>query len=256
MDQDVGVLLDRFHALRIGNEVRRQIAAIELHAFDYVQLRFEGLRLFDGDDAILADFLHRFGNDLADGLVVVRRDRAHLRNHLAGDGLAEFVEFAFFVVAFLVELAGDEGDGLLDAALHRHRIGSSSNGLHAFAVNGLGKNGRGGGAVAGYVGGLRSDFADHLRAHVLEVVFQFNFFGYGYAVFSDGGRTEFLFDDHVAALGAESYLHSVSQQVDAAENGLAGLFSVNNLLCHSFSLLMMFWCRRCLRISWLLAPSQ
>src|SRR5258708_3500016 len=63
VDQDVCVLLDRFHPLRIGDEVRREIAAIELHAFDYVELCFEGLRLFDGDDAVLADFLHSLGND-------------------------------------------------------------------------------------------------------------------------------------------------------------------------------------------------
>ena len=67
---------------------------------------------------------------------------------------------------------------------------------------------------------------------------QFNFFGYGYAVFGDGGRTEFLFNDNVAALGAKSNFHSISQKVDAAENGLSGLFSVNNLLCHNCFLLM------------------
>ena len=127
-------------------------------------------------------------------------------------------------------------DGFLDAALHGHRIGASGYGLHAFAINCLGKNRGGGGAVAGDVAGLAGDFADHLRAHVLEVVLQFNFFGYGYAVFGDGRRTEFLFNDNVAALGAESDLHSISQQVDAAENGLARLFSVNNLLCHLFVL--------------------
>src|SRR5208337_1977891 len=240
VDQDVSVLLHRLHALRISDEVRRQIAAVELHALDHIQLRFQRLRLFHRDDAILADFLHGFGNDLANRLVVVRRDRAHLGNHLAGDGLGEFVEFAFLAVAFLVESAGDEQDCLLDAALHGHRIGASSHGLHALAIDCLGQNGSGGGAVAGYVRGLRSNFADHLGAHVLEVVFQFNFLGYGDAIFGDGRRTEFLFNDNVAALGAKSDLHSVSQQVDAAENGLSRLFSVNNLLCHSVSLLMCF----------------
>jgi len=41
VDQDVSVLLHRFHPLRIGDEVRRKIAAIELHALDHVQLRLE-----------------------------------------------------------------------------------------------------------------------------------------------------------------------------------------------------------------------
>jgi hypothetical protein len=84
-------------------------------------------------------------------------------------------------------------------------------------IDGLGQNGRGGGAVAGNVGGLAGDFADHLRAHVLEAVLQFDFFRNGDAVLGDGRETEFLLDDYVAALGAESDLHSVRQQVDAAE---------------------------------------
>src|ERR1700674_4432158 len=240
VDQDVRVFLHRLHALRIGDEVRRQIAAIELHAFDYVELRFQRLRLFDGDDAILADFLHRFGNDLPDGLVVVRRDRAHLGNHLAGDGLGELVEFTFDASAFLVEAAANGYDGLLDTALHRHRIGASSDSLHALAINCLGKNGSCGGAIAGNVRGLRSNFADHLGAHVLDAVGQFNFFRYGDAVLGDGRRTEFLFDDNVAALGAKCDLYRVSQQVDAAENGLSRLFSMNNLLCHICLLLKMY----------------
>ncbi len=129
----------------------------------------------------------------------------------ARDGLGELVEFALLAVAFLVEAAADGGDGLLDAALHGHRIGAGGDGLDAFAVDGLGENGGGGGAVAGDVRGLGSDFADHLGAHVLEAVLQFDFLGDGDAVLGDGRRTEFLFDDNVAALGAERDLHSVGQ---------------------------------------------
>src|SRR5882762_1800970 len=113
VDQDVRVLLHRLHALPVIDEVRRKIAAIELHAFDHVQLRFERLRLFDGDHAVFSYLLHSFGNDLTDGLVVVRRDRAHLGNHLAGNRLAELVQLAFFAVAFLVELTGDQLNRLL-----------------------------------------------------------------------------------------------------------------------------------------------
>ena len=38
---------------------------------------------FDGDDAVLADLLHRFRDDLADRRVAVGRDRADLRDHVA-----------------------------------------------------------------------------------------------------------------------------------------------------------------------------
>src|ERR1051326_7999279 len=62
----------------------------------------------------------------------------------------------------------------------------------AFSIDRLRENGGGGGAVAGDVGGLGSDFLHHLRAHVLERVFQFDFFCDGDAVLGDGRRTEFL----------------------------------------------------------------
>ena len=41
--------------------------------------------------------------------------------------------------------------------------------------------------VAGGVVGLGGDFAQHLRAHVLEFVFEFDFLGDGDAVLGDGG---------------------------------------------------------------------
>ena len=169
---------------------------------------------------------------MSDGLVVISGDRANLRNHLARNGLGELIQLALDEVAFFVDASSDRLNSLLDAALHGHRVSAGRNRLDAFAINRLRQNGSGSGAIARDVRSLRSNFADHLRAHVLEPVFQFNFFCDSNAVLSNGRRTEFLFDNHVAALGAKSNLHSISQKVDAAENGLAGLFSVNNLFCH------------------------
>ena len=127
-------------------------------------------------------------------------------------------------------------DGLLDAALEGHRAGAGRDRLHAFAEDGLGQHGGGGGAVAGHVGGLGSDFADHLRAHVLERILQLDFLGDGHAVLGDDRRAELLFDHRVAALGAERDLHGVGQAVDAAQDRLAGILTSHDLLCHiSFS---------------------
>ena len=81
---------------------------------------------------------------------------------------------------------------------------------------------------------LRSHFANHLGAHVLKAVLQFDFFGNGHAVLGDGRRTEFLFNDYVAALGAECNLYSVGQKIDAAQDRLPRLFSVYDLFCHCF----------------------
>ena len=220
MDQDVGIFQNRFHALRIGNEVGGQVAAVELHAFDDFQLGLHRLGLFHGDDAVLADLLHRFRDDAADGLVIVGGDGADLRDHLAGNLLRQLVESGILAgpVFFLGTIDG--GNSLLDAALQGHRVRTGGNRLHAFAIDGLRQNGRGGGAVAGNVGRLGGNFAHHLRAHVLERILQLNFLGYGNAVLGDKGRTKFLLDHDVAALGTERNFHSVGQNIHAAKNRL------------------------------------
>ena len=74
-DQDVSVLEDGLHALLVGDEVRRDVALVELHALDELELEPEGVRLLDGDDAVLTDLVHRLGDHLADLGVVVRGDR-------------------------------------------------------------------------------------------------------------------------------------------------------------------------------------
>ena len=197
-----------------------------------------GLGLFDGDDAVLADNLHCLGNDVADFLVAVGRDGADLGNGILVNGLRQLAERAVFgPLAVLVARADDRGHGLFDAALQGHGVGAGGHSLHAFAEDGLGQNGRGRGAVAGHVGGLGSDFLDKLRADVLHRILELDFLGDGHAVLGDGGRAEFLFDYNVAALGSERRLDGVRQRVNAAQDRLTGIFTVQNLLCHSCNLL-------------------
>src|SRR5690606_18224780 len=126
VDQDDRVLEDHFHAVRVGHEVRREVAAIELHAFDDVERRLHALGFLDRDDAVLADLLHRLGNDLADRLVTVGRDRADLGNHVAADRLRE-----------VLELGDDRLDGTFGAALEFHRVRTRRHHLQALAVNRL-----------------------------------------------------------------------------------------------------------------------
>src|SRR5271157_837333 len=220
VDEDQRVLQNHFHALRIGDEVRRQIAAVELHAFDDLELGLHRLGFFHRDHAVFADLLHGLGNDAADGLVVVGRDGANLGDHLAGNLLRELVESGVLAIAVLVHGSAHGSDGLVDAALQRHRVCAGSHRLYALAEDGLRQQGRGGGAVAGNVGSFGRDFTHHLRAHVLERVFQLDFLGYGHAVFGNERRTEFLLDHDIAALGAESDLHGIGQNIHAAKNRL------------------------------------
>ncbi len=91
------------------------------------------------------------------------------------------------------------------------------------AANGLGENGRGRGAVAGKVIGLGRNLAHQLRAHVLELVLQFDLLGDGDAVLGDARRAERLVDDDIAALRAQRHLHRIGENVDTAQHALAGV---------------------------------
>ena len=95
--------------------------------------------------------------------------------------------------------------------------------LSAFAGDSLRQNGRGRGAVAGLVVGLRGDFAHHLRAHVFDLVGKFDFLGDGDAVFGDARSAEALFDHDVAALGTERDFDRVGEHVDATQHFFAGI---------------------------------
>ena len=81
VDQDDRILQHHFHPFGVGDEVRRQVAAVELHPFDDVERRVHALGFFNGDDAVLAHPLHRLGDDPSDRLVVVRGDRSDLGDH-------------------------------------------------------------------------------------------------------------------------------------------------------------------------------
>ena len=66
--------------------------------------------------------------------------------------------------------------------------------------------------------------------------FELDLLGDGDAVLGDGGRAELLVEDDVAALRAERHLDRVGELVDAAQDRLARLLAVNNLLCHDLDL--------------------
>src|SRR5690606_17454632 len=220
-DQDERIIQHGDLLVGVVDEVGRQVAAVELHAFDDVQLVVQGLAVFDGDDAFLADLVHRVGDDFTDGGVAVGRDRTDLGDGLAGGaGLGQLVQFV------------DGSDhGLVDAALQVHGADAGGHVLQAFFDDGLGQHGGGGGAVTGVVGGLGGDFLDQLGADVLELVLQFDFLGDGDAVLGDGGGAEGAVQHHVAALGAHGGLDGIGEDVDAADDAGAGVVTEINLLC-------------------------
>ena len=206
------------HGVRLVHEVGGQVAAIELHAFDDGQFVFQARAFLDGDYAFFTDFFHGFGNDLADGLVGVGGDGAYLGDGLGvGAGLGQ-----------LFQLGDDGHGGLVDAALQVHRVHAGGNGLQAFVDDGLGQDGRGGGAVTGSIVGLGGNVFHQLRAHVLELVFQLDFLGDGNAILGDGRSAEGLVQNHVAAFRAEGGLDGIGQHVHADQHFLAsGIAELN-----------------------------
>src|SRR5580765_3662843 len=80
----------------IGDEVRREEAAVELHAFDHIDGRLGALALFERDHAVFADLEIGLGQDRANRRVVVASNRGDLLQFLLvflADRRRQFVHF-------------------------------------------------------------------------------------------------------------------------------------------------------------------
>ena len=226
-DDEVGIFDDGFHAVGVGDEVRRGVAAVDLHSLDVLNLVGKSAGLFHGNDAVLANFLHGLGDGLADGVFMGGKG-GNLPDALARlHGLGHALQF------------GDHAThGGLDATLDGHGVGAGGHVLEAFVDDGLGQHDAGGGAVAGGVVGLGGGFLQKLGAHVLKNVGQLDLLGDGHAVGADLRGSELLVQHDVAAAGAQGNLDRVGQDVDSGAQRLAGVFSVCHLLCGHWGLLV------------------
>jgi hypothetical protein len=219
--QDVRIVQQHFHRVRLGHEVRAQVALVELHAFDHVQRGLDALGFFDGDRPVLAHLVHRLRDDLADGVVAVRRDGADLRD------LRAFLH----LLALLLQRRHDRPGGQVDALADIHRAGAGGDVLQAFAVDRLDQHRRRRRSVAGDVARLARHFAHHLGAHVLERILQLDFLGDRHAVLGDRRAAELLFEHHGAAARAQRALDGPAQLLDALQHVLAGFRIICNLFC-------------------------
>src|SRR5213593_1440624 len=127
--EDVSIFELGFHRLRVGDEVGREIALVELHAFHNFQRGLDRLRFFNRNSAVLAYFVHGVSDDFANGRVPVGRDGGDL--------------FDLFLV---LDLFGDPGEmihgcvhRLLDAALNANRVPARGDKFQTFPVNRLGE---------------------------------------------------------------------------------------------------------------------
>src|SRR5579863_3565565 len=94
IDEDVGIVENRLQALGIGDEIRAEVPAVKLHAVHGLKTGMHGLRFLDRNDAVFSDNLHRVRDDVADLLVAIGRDSAHLGNRTLIDGLRKLAQRA------------------------------------------------------------------------------------------------------------------------------------------------------------------
>jgi hypothetical protein len=195
-------------ALRIGHEVRREVAAVELHALDRVERRLEALGLLDGDHAVLADLVHRVGDELADlGCRCWPRWCATCAmSFLPSTSLACFLSSTRRRLATAFSMPRLSAIGLAPAAtffMPSRKIAWAS--TVAVVVPSPARS-----------VGLGGDFLDHLGAHVLEGVLELDLLGDRDAVLGDRRGAELLVEHDVAALGAERHLDGFGELIDAA----------------------------------------
>ncbi|CAB4851337.1 unannotated protein [freshwater metagenome] len=218
-DEDVSILKHGLHALGVGDEVARDVALVEAHAFGELELETEGVALLDGDDTFLADLVHGLGDDLAD-LGVSGADRCRGSDLLLGLNLFGHLE----------QLCAHSLNGLLDTALERHRVRAGCDVAQSLANERLCEHGGGGGAVSGDVVGLLRDLLDELGPDLLVRVLELDLLRDGDAVVGDRGGSPLLLQNDVAALRAEGDLDRVGEGVHAPlERATGGLVERNDL---------------------------
>src|SRR3954449_181889 len=212
VQKDVRVVEHGFHALGVGHHVRRDVALVELHPLGELELERHRLRLFDGDDAVLADLAERLVDQLADARVL-SRDGGDVGNLGLVADLSRVGQ----------QLVAHGLHGRIDAALEGERLCTGGDVAQTFAHHGLGEHRRGRRTVAGDVVGLGRNFLGQLRAHVLVGIGELDLFGDRHTIVGDGGSAPLLVDDDVAALRAERHLDDIRESVDAALQRVARL---------------------------------
>src|SRR3546814_16638770 len=95
------------------------------------------------------------------------------------------------------------------------RVHAGGHRLRALANDRLGEHSGRGGSVTRLVVLLRGHFAQHLRAHVLELVLELDLLGDGDDVLGNARSAEALLDHDIAALGTERDLYCIRKRIHA-----------------------------------------
>ena len=220
-DEDEGVFEIGRHLLAVGHHVGADVALVVFEALREDELVFARLALVDGDDAVLADLVHRVGDEMADFLAPGRDGRDRFDVGIRRDVLADLEELGRHRFASLFH-AGPNKDG----------VGAFLDGVNAAMDHALGQDRRGRRPVAGLLVGLVGDFVDELGAHVLDRVLQLDFPGDGNAVLANRGRAVAFVQGDVASLRPKGNLDRVGELVDPSDHLVAGGLPEIDVLSH------------------------
>lgn len=136
-EQDQWLLELDLLGLGIGDEVRRDVAAVETHTLRNLQLILDGLAVLDGNDTFLADLLHGVGDQVTNVSIAVGGDGSDLSNLSSGGD----------ILLVVLQVIDNSVDGGLDTAAEVHGVAAGSNVLDGLAEDGAGEDGGGGGTV-------------------------------------------------------------------------------------------------------------
>ncbi len=220
-NQDVRIVENRFHLVRICDHVWGYIATIELHPFYNFKLSVEAARFFNRDDTVFAHFFHRFRDLFADFFICCR-DRSYLRDRLlAFDRLGDLLQFFNGYLHRFV-----------DPSAQSNWASACSYVLQTFANQGLRQNRCCRRSVTSYIIGLRRHFLHELCAHVLEGIFQFDFLSDGNAVIRNQRAAEFLLQYYVATFWSQCNFYRICQSIYTTKHSATCIFTKLNNLCH------------------------
>ena len=111
------------HALGVGDKVRGDVSALELHALDHVEAVLGSAALLHGDDTRAANLGHGVSNQLSDLHVATGRHGGDIDEVAVRDLGGE-----------LSKLRNEVVHGLLNAAGELHGVGSCRDDLHTLCI--------------------------------------------------------------------------------------------------------------------------
>ena len=225
-DQDGGVFQNRFHLLRIGDEVGRDEAAVELHAFDHFKHGLGGFRLLDGDNALIADLLHGIGHEFPDGGVVVGRDGGDLRLLLSLFHRARHrLERLDRNLARPIQPALE-----IDGACAGHDI------FDSISQNGVRQHRSRACPIADSIACLLGGLTEHLCSKVLVGILEAELLGDRDPVIAHDRCAERLLDQNRLRFRSERYSYRVRQERSAMKNFFSRRRTKENLFMRHLSL--------------------